>query len=127
MEKTNKQIEKIFEAKRARRKEMAALPVEEKFKILLRMQKIAAPIFKSRGLKREPWRTCQFFQVRGNDMREMERVVSLQANVGGREWIKDIFDLSVAKINSGYLDFPVNSNFKTDDADFYSSEWKGLS
>lgn len=35
-------VEKLFEAKKARRMELAALPFEEKIKIVVELQKIAA-------------------------------------------------------------------------------------
>ncbi|MBI4124487.1 MAG: hypothetical protein HY609_05530 [Deltaproteobacteria bacterium] len=54
-QKNKKRVEKIFQAKRKRRQELARLPVEEKFKILLQIQKIACSILKERGIKREPW------------------------------------------------------------------------
>ncbi len=46
----------MAEAMRARRRRMAMLPVEEKFQILLRMQKIAAEAAHSTGRPvRQPW------------------------------------------------------------------------
>jgi len=55
--KRNKQIEKIFKAKRKRRKELASLSVEEKFKILLQLQKLTSSILQSRGIESRPWMT----------------------------------------------------------------------
>lgn len=52
----NKVIEAIFQAKRQRRRDLARLPIEEKVKILLQLQKIAIPILSARGLKRKLWR-----------------------------------------------------------------------
>ena len=54
--KLNRQVEKIFKAKKERRKALAHLPIEKKFRILLQLQKIASPILKSRGLGKAPWR-----------------------------------------------------------------------
>jgi hypothetical protein len=55
--KTNKKtIDTIFEAKQKRREYLAKLPIEEKIKILVELQKMAVPILKARGLKRNPWR-----------------------------------------------------------------------
>lgn len=56
MEKDKKTIDGIFQAKRKRRRELAALPVEEKVKILVKLQKIAIPILLARGLKRKHWK-----------------------------------------------------------------------
>ena len=57
MAKRNKRIEQTFKAKKERRKELARLPVEEKFKILLQLQKIASPILRARGIEKKPWIT----------------------------------------------------------------------
>jgi len=56
LEKNKKTIERIFRAKRTRRRELAALSIEEKIKILVELQKIAIPILAARGLIRAPWR-----------------------------------------------------------------------
>lgn len=56
----NKEIvEKIFESKAARRKELASLPIEEKIKILVEMQKIVLGIRK----KVDPDDTRQVWQI----------------------------------------------------------------
>ena len=49
------EVAKIFAAKRRRRQELAKLPVEEKVKILVQLQKIAIPILAQRGIKHKPW------------------------------------------------------------------------
>lgn len=55
--KTPKQtIQKIFQAKQERRRHLAKLPIEEKIKILVQLQKIAAPILATRGIKKQPWK-----------------------------------------------------------------------
>ncbi|MCB1214764.1 MAG: hypothetical protein KDK66_04735 [Deltaproteobacteria bacterium] len=51
-----KKIEDLFKAKEARRKELAKLPIEEKVRILVKLQKLAIPILKSRGIKKEAWK-----------------------------------------------------------------------
>lgn len=50
-----KEVDKIFEAKRQRRKELAKLPVTEKVRILVQLQNIASPILIARGIKKKPW------------------------------------------------------------------------
>ncbi len=50
-----KDIDKIFEAKRQRRKALAKLPVAEKIRILVQLQKIASPLLMARGIKKKPW------------------------------------------------------------------------
>ncbi|MFH0800137.1 MAG: hypothetical protein V2A66_08165 [Pseudomonadota bacterium] len=55
MKRNNEIMEKIFQAKIQRRQDLAQLPVEEKVRILVQLQKIASPILSARGLKREPW------------------------------------------------------------------------
>jgi len=49
-------MERIFLAKKERRIELAKLPIEEKIKILVQLQKIASVVLLTRGLKRQPWR-----------------------------------------------------------------------
>jgi hypothetical protein len=49
----------LFEQKRSRRKEVAALPVERKFEILLQLQRLAYDVAKSTGRPaREPWKVA---------------------------------------------------------------------
>lgn len=48
-------VDYLFLTKKERRKHLACLPVEEKVRILVQMQKLSAPIFASRGLIRKPW------------------------------------------------------------------------
>ena len=49
-------MEKIFKAKKARRRELAQLSIEEKVRILIQLQTIASPILHIRGIKKEPWK-----------------------------------------------------------------------
>ena len=44
-------INKIFEAKKEFHKQQAQLPIEEKIRQLVELQKISANIYKSRGIK----------------------------------------------------------------------------
>ena len=52
---SDKDIEEIFEKKRARRMLLAKLPIEEKVKILIKLQKIAEPLLKDRGQNVIAW------------------------------------------------------------------------
>ena len=49
-------MEKVLAAKAARRRRLAALPVPEKIKILVRMQKMAAPLLKAQGREAFVWK-----------------------------------------------------------------------
>lgn len=51
-----RKIEKIFLEKRQRRMRLARLPIEEKIKILVKLQQIALPILAARGLERAVWK-----------------------------------------------------------------------
>jgi hypothetical protein len=51
----NKIIEQIINTKQKRRQYLARLPIEKKISLLVQLQKTAAPILASRGLKRTPW------------------------------------------------------------------------
>ena len=48
-------MDKIFGAKRERRRALARLPIEEKIKILIQLQRIAVPILLARGIRRKSW------------------------------------------------------------------------
>jgi len=54
--KKNKTIDALFQAKQKRRRELAKLSIEEKVKILVKLQQIASPILLARGLKKKPWK-----------------------------------------------------------------------
>lgn len=56
MKENKKNIRDFFRAKRKRREDLAKLPIEEKVKILIQLQKMAIPILKARGLKRQSWK-----------------------------------------------------------------------
>jgi hypothetical protein len=51
MDEMKKELAHSLDAKRARRMMLARLPYEEKLKILIELQTIAAPILRSRGKK----------------------------------------------------------------------------
>lgn len=49
------EMKRIIAAKEARRRELAALPWPEKIKIVVAMQRRAAPILAARGIKIRIW------------------------------------------------------------------------
>jgi hypothetical protein len=55
MDSTHPDIENIFEAKAARRRTLARLPIEEKVKILVQLQRMAAPLLRARGRDVRIW------------------------------------------------------------------------
>ena len=56
MEDFKRSVKDIFLAKQKRRKYLAERPVEEKIKILVELQRIASPILRARGIRKEPWK-----------------------------------------------------------------------
>lgn len=54
--KSDKDIERLFLAKKQRRTELAGLSIEEKVRILVQLQQIACSVLNARGLKRKPWK-----------------------------------------------------------------------
>jgi len=49
------ELQRIFAAKEARRKQLAALPYAEKVKIIIQLQKMVAPILRARGKEVRVW------------------------------------------------------------------------
>jgi hypothetical protein len=49
------EIARLIEAKERRRRELVALPFPEKVRIVLQLQKMAAPILRARGLPVKVW------------------------------------------------------------------------
>lgn len=49
-------VDKLFKAKKERRQILAQLPIEEKIKILVKLQEIASPILAQRGINKHPWK-----------------------------------------------------------------------
>ena len=45
----NRELADILAAKQRRRKELARLPIEEKIRIVVKLQELAAPILRERG------------------------------------------------------------------------------
>jgi hypothetical protein len=56
MDPLNPEIERILRAREDRRKKLAALPFPEKVKIVVRLQRMAAPVLEGRGRKVRVWR-----------------------------------------------------------------------
>ncbi|MBM3326971.1 MAG: hypothetical protein FJY65_08340 [Calditrichaeota bacterium] len=50
------ELQRILAAKSMRRKELAALPIEEKIRILVRMQEMVAPLIRARGKEAVVWK-----------------------------------------------------------------------
>ena len=55
MKQDKKIIEKFFEAKRQRRRQLANIPIQEKVKILVKLQKMAIPVLVARGIQKKVW------------------------------------------------------------------------
>jgi hypothetical protein len=51
----NSEIARIFAAKEARRRKLAALPFQEKVRAVIRMQEMAVPFYRRRGRVVRPW------------------------------------------------------------------------
>lgn len=51
----NPELERIFAERQARRQRLAALPFPEKIKTLVRLQAMAAPIQRAKGLAVRAW------------------------------------------------------------------------
>ena len=56
MKNLEKETKRLFDAKKARRKELAHLSIEEKIHILVQLQKIASPVYHARGIDKQPWK-----------------------------------------------------------------------
>lgn len=52
----HREIERLFAAKQRRRHELARLPIEEKLRAVVRLQKMAAPILRKRGAAVRCWK-----------------------------------------------------------------------
>ena len=55
MDELNREVAKVFAAKDARRRRLAALPFPEKIRMLVQLQRMAAPILRARGRDVRPW------------------------------------------------------------------------
>lgn len=55
MDRLKPEIEKLFRAKESRRRRLAALPFHEKVLVVIRMQRMAAPILRARGRPARVW------------------------------------------------------------------------
>lgn len=52
----NERVQRIFQGKKDRRRELAKLPMPEKIRILIELQKLASPLLQARGSDKKPWR-----------------------------------------------------------------------
>jgi len=50
------EAERLFTAKERRRRDLASLPFPQKVQIVVQLQRMAAPLFKKRGLDVRAWR-----------------------------------------------------------------------
>ena len=55
MDRLTPEIEKLFHAKEQRRARLAALPFPEKVQAVVQMQRMAAPLYRSRGKQVRIW------------------------------------------------------------------------
>jgi len=119
--KQSKKVKDIFKAKKARRKKLANLSIEQKYRILLQLQRIATPILKSRGLEKKPWIPgMQFFQV--DETCIMARDYTKSVSVTSK---KEGFSHLSVICGSGHPKCDI-LNVSTDDADSALLKWKGL-
>jgi hypothetical protein len=49
------EIARLFAAKEARRRKLAALPFPEKVRTVVRLQQMAAPVLRARGMRVHVW------------------------------------------------------------------------
>ncbi len=49
------EIVRLFTAKEARRRRLAELPFPEKVRVVVRLQEMAAPVLRARGIKVRVW------------------------------------------------------------------------
>lgn len=55
MDELNREVANLFAAKEARRRRLAALPFPQKIRMLMQLQRMAAPILRARGRDVRPW------------------------------------------------------------------------
>jgi hypothetical protein len=48
-------LNKVLTAKQRRRQELARMPIEQKLRVVVRLQEMAAPILEKRGKVRRVW------------------------------------------------------------------------
>jgi hypothetical protein len=59
METLRPEIDRLFAAKEARRRRLAALPFPDKVRIVVRLQEMVAPVLRARGKKVRVWNIDQ--------------------------------------------------------------------
>ena len=55
MNKVPPEIQRLFDAKEARRRELARLPFPEKVRLVVELQKMTAPAYRARGRNVREW------------------------------------------------------------------------
>ena len=50
------ELQRLLEAKEARRRKLAAAPIREKVVAVIRLQELAAPLLQARGRNVRPWK-----------------------------------------------------------------------
>lgn len=112
MAKWNKCIEKVFKTKKGHRRELAELPVEEKLKIFLQLQKNVYSILKLRGCGKKPWMMGELFQVREGESLSPEQIMSVNIVVSGN-WEKIFSYSNMTHIDArNFIDPKVSINFR---------------
>jgi hypothetical protein len=53
--KVQPEIQRLFDAKEARRRELALLPFPEKVRLVVELQKMTAPVYRARGRNVREW------------------------------------------------------------------------
>lgn len=59
MDRVNTKIAALFAAKAARRRKLAGLPFPDKVRAVMRLQRIAAPLWRARGKQVQVWKIEQ--------------------------------------------------------------------
>ena len=59
MDDLNPEIERLIATRMARRRRLAALPFPDKVRVVVRMQEMAAPLLRARGMKVRIWKMAQ--------------------------------------------------------------------
>lgn len=119
MAKSHKQIGDFFRAKKARRKTLAHTTPEEKFAMLLQLQRIASPILQSRGIIKKPWHADVQLTQREEHLVAAKDHNVLNIEVDGTGYISAI-ELS------HYPHGGVITNYSTQDADVCINRWERL-
>ena len=86
MDELNPEVANLFAAKEARRRRLAALPFPEKIRMLMQLQRMAAPILRARGRDVRPWKAMDakmdLEDFRAQCRRQLARPVSERVRFG---------------------------------------------